>query len=157
MAQQIPTVAELDFIQSGAQAVWFAATIFILVYVGLNRRWWKNVWAQMIVSLDACLWLIDLPTCLRLWFHFNLGDDVFAWYNGITVWTTALVILWRAAMIGYIQVTRERRAERQRLETGDGTMGQGELEGPGAQHGAGWDDGPSSVRPPHPAGNGVGD
>lgn len=152
-AVAIPTVPELDFIQSGAQAVFIAATFFILVYVGLNRRWWKNLWAQMIVSLDACLWLLDLPTCLRLWFHWNLSSDAFAWYDGISVWTTALVILWRAIMIIYIQLTRERRA----MEEADGEIRQGELAGPRAKHGAGWDDEPPAVRAPHSGGDGVGD
>lgn len=153
----VPTVGELDYIQSGAQAVWFAATFFILVYVGLNRRWWKNVWAQMIVSLDACLWMLDLPTCLRLWFHWNLGSDAFAWYDGTTVWLTALVILWRACMIIYIQFTRARRTERQRLEAGYGERPEREMAGPSAEHGTRWHDEPPTVRGTHPGGDGVGD
>lgn len=147
------TVPELDYIQSGVQAVWFAATFFVLVYIALNKRWWKNVWAQMIVSLDACLWLLDLPNCLRLWFHFSLNNDFFAWYDGTSLWVTAAVIIWRGLMIIYIQLTRERRYR----EEQDAQVSRGELEGPGSKHGAGWDDSSPAVRPTHSGGNGGGD
>lgn len=150
-------VSELDFTQSGVQAVWFAATFFIIVYVGLNQRWWKNIWAQMIVSLDLCLWLVDLPNCLRLWFHFNFTASWFAWYSGSTLWVTASVIVWRALMIIYIQVSRKTRTERLELGAKHGEVSEGKLERAGTQYGAGWDDKPSTVRPPYPGGDGDGD
>jgi hypothetical protein len=147
-------VSEIDFIQSGVQAVWFSATLFIMVYVLMNRRWWKNIWAQMIVSLDACLWLVDLPNCLRLWFHFSITSSWFAWYSGVTLWVTALVITWRAAMIIYIQLTRKTRTERLELGVTHGEVSESKLERAGTQYGAGWDDRPSTVRPPYPGGDG---
>ena len=149
------TVAELDYIQSGVQSVFFAATIFVVVYVALNRRWWKNIWAQMLVTVDMCLWLVDLPNCLRLWFHFNLNNSVFAVYDGTSLWITALVIVWRAGMIAWIQLTRIRRARLEGRESYE--IRQGPMERSSTKHGAGWDDGPQAVRDAHPGGNGGGD
>jgi hypothetical protein len=146
------TVVQLDTIQSGAQAILISSTVLLVTYYALNRRWLKNIWARMFISLDVGLWLVDLPTCLRLWFHLNLNNTFFAWYDMITVWLVVAIIVWRIGAIIWIQLTRERRHREQ--EEHDGTIRTSPLEGPGTKHGAGGDDQPSAVRPAHPGGNG---
>lgn len=144
------TVIEFDLISAGGQAVWFAATLLFIVYVGLNRRWWKNIWAKMFVSLDIALWFLDLPNCLHQWFGLNLQNDFYAWYDVITVWGVVFTILWRAAMIIYIQLTRETREREWELQ--DGQVSRSEVEGRRSERSVGGDDIPPAVCSSHPGG-----
>jgi len=145
------TVAQLDAVQSGAQAILISSNVLLITYYALNKNWF-NIWAKMFVSMDIGLGLIDLPTCLRLWFHLNLNNPFFAWYDIFTVWLVEAIIVWRIGAIIWIQFTRERRHQEQ--EERDAAIRAGSLEGPSAKHGTGWDDQSPAVRPSRSGGDG---
>jgi hypothetical protein len=149
-----PTVVELDAIQAGSQVIWFAATTLFVVYWSMNKRWWKSIWAKMFISLDIALWFVDLPNCLHQWFHFSLQNTFFAYYDILTVWGVALTIFWRAGMIVYIQLTRERREAE--WEEEDGEIPGSNLQGSGAESGVGRYEESSTLRASHPGGDGGG-
>lgn len=140
-----------DLIQAGVQEILFAALLVILVYWGLNRRWLKNVWARMFVSMDFCLIVVDLPSCLHLWTGLNITNSFFAWYDVISVQLTVATLIWRAAKIVQIQLTRDQREREWELQ--DATVLQGSLEGPGSEHGVGGHDLAPPVRDAYPGGD----
>lgn len=144
------TVAQLDTIQSGAQAIMISSSVLLITYYTLNRRWLKSIWARMFISMDVGLWILDLPTCLRLWFHFNITNNFFAWYDAVSVWLVVAIIVWRTAAIIWIQFTRERR-HREQVDHGD--MPQGSVSGTSAEHGFRGDEEPPTLRTPHSRGN----
>lgn len=140
-----------DLIQAGVQEVLFAALLVIIVYWGLNRRWLKNVWARMFISLDVCLIVIDLPNCLHLWTGLNITNTFFAWYDVISVQWTVLTLLWRAGRIVQIQLTRAQRETEWEQE--DGEISRRNVEGTSPEHGDGRHDLSPPVRDAHPGGD----